>query len=140
MKLTLKIAKEILDRRDRSFMDCDLETYLDVWDDMCVVEIPGATLNGKEELGSMIGAAWDAMEPMHMETRSFGISTSLIHQEFAIVWRNRKTDERTLQTGMSVCECGTDYRWLWLHDYFDAMGRESAMKSPKVAQALTRTD
>ncbi len=136
MTLTLESAKQILDQRDRSFMDCDLAKYLDIWHDDCVVEVPGTTLNGKQELKATIEAIWSAMEPVHMETRSFGVNGSLIHQEFAIVWRNRETNERTLQTGMSVCECGADNRWLWLRDYFDSVERGSAMKSSKVAQAL----
>lgn len=136
MKLTLEFAEEILNKRDRSFLDCDMEAYLDIWDDNCVVEIPGLTMNGKPELEAMIGSAWELMEPIHMETRSFGINGSLMHQEFAIVWRNRETGERTLQTGMSVSECGPDGRWLWLRDYFDATQRESALKSQKVEASL----
>jgi hypothetical protein len=136
MELTLEIAREILSRRDRSFMDCDMENYLDIWSDDCVVEIPGITLNGKSELEAMINSAWESMKPVHMETRSFGINRNLMHQEFSIVWRNRQTGKRTLQTGMSVSECGPDGRWLWLRDYFDSTQRESALKSDKVIESL----
>jgi hypothetical protein len=136
MELTLEVAKEILSRRDRSFMDCDMEAYLDIWDDSCVLEIPGLVLNGKPELEAMIRSAWDIMEPLHMETRSFAINGNLMHQEFAIVWKNRETEERSLQTGMSVSECASDGRWLWLRDYFDPAGRESALESGVVSRTL----
>jgi hypothetical protein len=136
VKLTLASAKKILNRRDRSFMDCDMEAYLDIWDDHCVVEIPGRVLNGKRELEAMIRAAWDMLEPLHMETRSFAINGNLMHQEFAIVWRNRETGERILQTGMSASECGADGRWLWLRDYFDSAGRASALESGILSRNL----
>ena len=135
-EISLSMAKEILDRRDRSFMRQDIDAYLDIWSDNCIVELPSATLTGKTQLKLAIKAAWALREPLLLETRNFAVNGNVIFQETAIVWRNRLTDKRTWETGMSLCECGADGRWTWLRDYFDPKGRKSALDSNAVTTAL----
>ena len=43
--MTLDEAKEILERRDRAYLDCDMEGYLDIWAEDMTIDVPNSRLD-----------------------------------------------------------------------------------------------
>ena len=119
VSVTLEQAKAILDLRDRSFVACDIDSYLSIWATDCTVEGPAHFIEGRENLGNAIQAAWSIQTPIHMATRTFGVNGNIMFHEFVLIWENRESRERLLQTGASVSEVDESGQWRWLREYFD---------------------
>lgn len=126
MALTLEQAEAILDLRDRSFVACDIDAYLSIWAENCTVEGPTHFIEGRENLGKVIEAAWSAQKPVHMSTRSIGINSDTMFHEFVLLWEHRGSGELYLQTGSTVCGVDAAGHWSWLREYFDPVDRRRA--------------
>ena len=139
MAVTLEQAQEILSLRDRSFVACDIETYLSIWAENCTIEGPTHFIEGRENLRKAIEAAWSLQKPIHMSTRTVGVGADHMFHEFAIVWEDRASAERSLHTGSTVCAVDSSGRWSWLREYFDPAGspRPSAAKLPEIRDLLS---
>ena len=66
-----------------------------------------------------IEGAWSISNALHFETRAFSVNGNSLLNEFAIVWKNRSTNEITLQTGMGVIDLNNEGKWVSLRDYFE---------------------
>ncbi|MBY0400137.1 hypothetical protein K2X89_07565, partial [Myxococcota bacterium] len=73
-----------------------------------------------------------------METRAYAIHGSSILNEFVIVWEERQSGARSVQTGMGVLEVGERGRFTFLRDYIEATEgvRPSARELPAVKKLL----
>lgn len=142
-----ELARKSLERRNRCSMEADMADYLAMWTDDCCVEVllpakPGEAATSiefdKAGLEAAVGAAWRLREVLLMETRGFALQGSQLFNEFSIVWRDRRSGERSLQTGVGVAELAEDGRWRSLRDHYDASGgaMRSALRSPEVARLL----
>jgi hypothetical protein len=85
-----------------------------------------------------IVAAWNVSRALHMETRAYAIRGRSILNEFAIVWEDRRSGARTVQTGMGVLEVGERGRFTYLRDYIETTDgvRPSARELPAVQKLL----
>ena len=140
MSVPLEKVEEFLTARNECFMKADLDAYLELWSDEGIIELNAFVCNGKEEIGNTISFAWSMLTCLHMETRTFAINGHSILNEFSIVWKNNKTEEITLQTGMGVIEINEEGKMTYLRDYFDANEgqRPSALQSSKIRQLLSK--
>ncbi len=140
MKLTEAIAHDLLSERDRTFMAADIDAYMNLWADDGCIEMGSMQFTGIKNIRDTIIFAWSMLKALHMETRSFAINDKLILNEFAIVWLNNKTGERSLQTGMGVLEVNEEGKFISLRDYFESSDtkRKSSFELPAVKQLLNQ--
>jgi hypothetical protein len=138
LKLTLEQARTITEKRNAAMMACDVEAFLDLWADDCVVEGPEHYLEGKEQLRASMEAAWAAMQPVQMVTRSLAVEGDALYYEFAVVWKVRSTGDRILFTGMTYHQVDSRGHLLLCREYFDPIGkpRRTAAESDEIARAL----
>jgi hypothetical protein len=142
MTLSIEKVEEFLAKRNECFMKADLNSYLDLWSDNGTMELNAFVCEGKEKIGKTISFAWSMLSCLHMETRTFSINGKSILNEFAIVWKNNKTGDITLQSGMGVIEINEAGKMTYLRDYFDSSDgqRPSALKSEKVNVLLSKAN
>ncbi len=134
MPLSLDTAKTLLGRRDRAFIDRDIDAYLDLWCEAARIEGPEHAIEGKSNLRRSLEQAWKTWDPVYMSTASLGVSGWLLHHEFVAVWERRGQETRRLISGVGVAEVDRDGRFVWLREYFDPSGtlRASVMARPEV--------
>ena len=125
----------MLDRRDRAFVERDVDAYLDLWTEDCLIEGHDHVIQGQAELRLAIEKTWRSWEPIYMGVLSLGVAGDWMHHEFASVWERRGQTIRRLVTGMSVAEVSGAGRWIWLREYFDPSGviRPSVLERPEIA-------
>lgn len=132
-------AEQMLQIRNESFMQADIEAYMSLWNDDGVIEMGDKRFAGGAAIRQAIVAEWSSSRVLHFETRSFAIRGRLLLNEFAIVWQDRKTGAITLQTGMGVLEVAENGRFCALRDYMEAADgmRSSALAIPAVGKHFT---
>ncbi|MFT5444772.1 MAG: hypothetical protein ACI8W3_003830 [Myxococcota bacterium] len=142
MTLTLEGANEITNRRNAAMMRGDVDAFLDLWDEACVVEGPEHYLEGKEELGTSIKAAFAAMKVVLMTTRSMAVQADVLFYEWTIVWEVRASGERMLFTGMTHHRVSDAGKLLHCREYFDPSGsvRKTVLLDAAVAAASRRAE
>ena len=115
-------------------MKADIEAYMSLWNDDGVIEMGPHQFVGAQAIRNAISGAWSASSVLHFETRSFAIRGNQLLNEFAIVWKDKKTGKVTLQTGMGVLEIGENERFSFLRDYMEATDgrRQSAADLPSI--------
>ena len=148
MPISIDEAREILEQRNLAFMRADLEGYMSFWSKDGVMELDGIQICGRQKMKEAIEGAWAISNVLHFETRAFSVNGNTLLNEFSIVWKNKETNEVTLQTGMGVIELDRDGKWVFLRDYFDASGnnffdsssskRLSALESAEVSELVGR--
>ncbi|HQQ64466.1 MAG TPA: nuclear transport factor 2 family protein [Pseudomonadales bacterium] len=141
MKLTDAMAKDLLLARDNAFMAADLDAYMKLWsEEGCIIEMGSMRFSGSKNIRDTLTFAWSMLKALHMETRSFAVNDRLILNEFAIVWLNKKTGERTLQTGMGVLEVNDACQFISLRDYLEPADakRNSALELPAIKQLMNQ--
>ena len=141
-----KQVEEIFERRNRCFMEADIESYMAMWAEDGFIELDGVRAEGKSSIRAAVADAWEVATVLLMETRSCAAHGNTLLNEFSIVWRHKGTGLVTLQTGMGVIELNDEGRWTCLRDYFDASSgsylddatstRVSALNSAAVARLL----
>lgn len=138
MPLDLEQARAITDRRNAAMEAGDVEAFLDLWADDCIVEGPDHYLEGKDELRASIERAFTAMQPAKMLTRSLAVAGDALFYEFAIVWEVLSTGDRMLFTGMTHHTVDAEGRLLRCREYFDPPGktRRTAAETPEIAALL----
>jgi ketosteroid isomerase-like protein len=138
VKLTFDQARTITDRRNEAMMNCDVEAFLDLWADDCIVEGPDHYLEGKQQLRESMEAGWAAMKPLRMVTRSLAVEGDAMYYEFAVVWEVRSTGDKILLTGMTYHRVDARGRLLLCREYFDPLGkpRRTAAESPELADLM----
>jgi len=138
LELTLARARAITEARNTAMMDCDIQAFLDLWADDCVVEGPEHYLEGKSQLRASIEQSWAAMKPVKMTTRSLAVEGDAMYYEFAVVWEIRSTGARMLLTGMTYHQVDEQCRLRFCREYFDPLGkpRRTAAESPELAPLL----
>lgn len=151
MTLTPSRAEAMLDRRNRCFMEANMDDYLEMWVDDCTVEvlIQRSSSSGPDvhatsvrldraALEQAVGEAWRERDVLLMETRAFALHGQTLFNEFSIVWEVKADRCRTLQTGVGVIEVAADGRWRSLRDHYDSTGSsmQSALGSSAVSRAL----
>ncbi len=138
MELTLERARAITERRNAAMRACDSEAFLELWADGCSVEGPEHVLEGKQALRAAMEAAWAAMQPIQMLTRSLAVEGDAMFYEFAVVWELRSTGKRMLFTGMTYHQVDAQGHLLRCREYFDPPGkpRRSAATAAELAPLL----
>lgn len=133
--LSLEQARELLARRDRAFVERDVDAYLALWREDARIEGPGHALEGLADLRRSLEHAWRTWDPLYMGSPSIGVSGWLLHHEFVAVWERRGQSLRRLVTGVGVAEVDRAGRFVWLREYFDPAGtlRASALARPEIA-------
>lgn len=131
-------ALELLHGRDAAFMNADIEAYLALWEPNGTIEFGADRFVGAVAMRDAIVAAWNASRALLMETRAYAIRGDSILNEFVIVWEDRRTGARTVQTGMGVLEVGERGRFTYLRDYVETMKgvRPSARDLPGVRRLV----
>lgn len=131
-------ALELLHGRDAAFMNADIEAYLALWEPDGTIEFGAHRFVGTAAMREVIVAAWNVSRALLMETRAYAIHGGTILNEFVIVWENRRTGARTVQTGMGVLEVGERGRFTQLRDYVETTERvrPSAREMPAVKKLL----
>lgn len=119
-------------------MSGDVDAFLDLWDEACVVEGPEHYLEGKEELGTSIKEAFAAMKVILMTTRSLAVQADVLFYEWTMVLEVRASGERMLFTGMTHHRVAETGKLLHCREYFDPSGslRRTALVDEAVAVAL----
>ena len=140
MPLTPERAATITDQRNAAMVAANAEAFLALWADDCVVEGPEHLLEGKGALRDAMEGAFAVMKPLEMVTRSLAVAGDAMFYEFAIVWENRASGERTLHTGMTYHQVDTQGHLVVCHEYFDPPGkpRPSAAEHPRIASLLVK--
>ncbi len=138
MQLTLERASAITDARNRAMVDCDIEAFLDLWADDCIVEGPEHFLEGKGALRSAMEGGWAAMKPLEMVTRSLAVQADAMFYEFAVVWEVRASGDRMLFSGMTYHRVDDSSRLKLCREYFDPPGkpRRTAAEMPRLGALL----
>ena len=138
MPLTLERAQQITDQRNAAMMASDIESFLRLWSDDCMVEGPEHFLEGKQQLRAAISGALSAMQPLKMVTRSLAVQDDAMYYEFAVVWEVRSSRHRMLQTGMTYHQIDGEGLLLHCREYFDPTGktRRTAAESPEIGSLL----
>jgi len=133
--LDIETARSLLERRDRAFMDRDIDAYLALWSDGARIEGPDHTIEGLDVLRGSLEQAWKTWDPVYMGVPSLGVSGWTLHHEFIAVWERRGQTLRRLITGVGVAEINRQGRFVWLREYFDPSGtlRASALSRPEIA-------
>lgn len=131
-------ALELLHGRDDAFMNADIDAYLSLWEPDGTIEFGAHCFVGTAAMGEAILAAWNVSRAVHMETRDYAVNGRSILNEFVIVWEDRRTGARSVQTGMGVLEVGERGRFTFLRDYVEATERvrPSALELPAVKRLL----
>jgi len=131
-------ALELLHGRDAAFMNADIEAYLALWEPDGTIEFGASRFVGAAAMREAIVGAWNVSRALHMETRAYAIHGCMLLNEFVIVWEDRRTGARTVQTGMGVLEVGERGRFTYLRDYIEATKgvRPSAHDLPAVKELL----
>jgi len=101
MQLTIERASESTESRDRAVVACDIEAFLSLWAEDCIVEGHEHYLEGKAALRAAMEGAWSAMQPIEMVTRSLAVHGNAMVYEFALLSEVRTTRDRLLLTGMT---------------------------------------
>lgn len=138
MTLTIEQARTITDQRNAAMTSCDIESFLALWAEDCIVEGPEHHLEGKEQLRSAMKAGWDSMKPLRMVTRSLAVEGDAMYYEFAVVWEVRSTGARLLFTGMTYHQVDAEGRLRICREYFDPLDkpRRSAAESAELGPLL----
>jgi hypothetical protein len=138
MTLSETRAAEMLRIRSEAFMNADIETYMSLWSEDGVIEMGSHRFVGAQAIRNAISGAWSASRVLHFETRSFAIRGNQLLNEFAIVWKDKKSGKITLQTGMGVLEIGENGRFYFLRDYMEATNgmRQSAANLPPIRRLV----
>ena len=138
MNITLDQASRITRLRNDAMVACDVDAFLALWADDCLVEGPQHYLEGKDALAKSIRDGLAAMKPVQMLTRSLAVNGPALFYEFSIVWEVRESGDRFLFTGMSYHEVDDDGKLSVCREYFDPPGhpRRSAAESPETAAVL----
>ena len=97
-------AVDLLSRRDKAFLSCDLMSYIELWDTNCIVETSTNTMNGKDELERSVGLFWNLYQPMTIDSKSVKVSGDRIYQEYRLTMKEVSSGEIVLQTGMDIFE------------------------------------
>ena len=97
-------AVDLLSRRDKAFLSCNLKAYLELWDTNCIVETSTDTMSGKDELERSVGLFWNLYEPTTIESKSVKVCGDRIYQEYKLTIKEVSSGELILQTGMDVFE------------------------------------
>jgi hypothetical protein len=134
--LTLDTARSMLERRDRAFVERDIDAYLELWAVDARVEGPSHSIEGHAELRRSIERAWHSWQPVYMGFTSLGVSGWLMHHEFVAVWEKTGQTLRRLVTGVGVAEVDRSGRWIWMREYLDPSGTErpSVMSRPEISE------
>lgn len=137
MILTLERAQAMTQERDRSMKAGDVDAYLELWADDLVDEAPFFCIEGKAQLRAAIEGALAASRVVEMVTRTRAVADDAVYYEFAMVWENRSTRERTLQTGMTYHEVDAAGRWCVCREYWDPADkpRRSSAELPEITEA-----
>lgn len=138
MEITLGQARVITNRRNTAMVDCDVDAFLALWSDDCIVEGPHHYLDGKQALAASLRAGLATMMPVQMVTRSLAVNGPALYYEFAIVWEVRENGDRMLFTGMTYHETDANRRLSLCREYFDPPGhpRRSAAESAELRPYL----
>ena len=139
MTIRLEQARELLERRNRAFAAANLDAFLALWSDDCVVEGPEHLLKGKAELGATLEQVWSkVIRPIHMTVHGVAVQGDAIFYEWAFVAEMRANGQRLVQSGMSAHGVNAQGRFTWCREYFDPIHvrRPSALGLPSVAAAL----
>ena len=138
MQLTLERATEITDRRNQAVVACDIDAFLALWADECVVEGPEHRLEGKASLRAAMEGSWTAMQPIEMVTRSLAVQGNAMFYEFAMLSEVRATSDRILLSGMTYHQVDAAGRLKLCREYFDPVGkrRASAAGESRLAKLL----
>lgn len=131
-------ALELLHGRDAAFMNADIEAYLALWEPDGTIEFGAHRFVGAASMREAIVAVWKVSRALHMETRAYALHGRSILNEFVIVWEDRRSGARTVQTGMGVLEVGERGRFTFLRDYIEVTDgvRPSARELPVVRSLL----
>jgi hypothetical protein len=97
-------AVDLLSRRDKAFLSCNLKAYIELWDKNCIVETSTNTMNGKDEIERSVGLFWSLYQPMIIDSKSVKVSGDRIYQEYRLTMKEVSSGEIILQTGMDVFE------------------------------------
>ena len=138
MQLTIERATEITETRNRAVVECDIEAFLCLWAENCIIEGPEHYLEGKESLRAAMEGSWSAMKPIEMVTRSLAVYENAMFYEFALVSEVRATRDRLLLTGMTYHQVDSQCRFTQCREYFDPPGqpRRTVAASPEFARLL----
>ena len=141
MSLSLETARSMLERRDRAFVERDIDSYLGLWCENARVEGPDHAIEGHADLQRSIERAWRSWEPVYMGFTSLGVSGWLMHHEFVAVWERSGQTTRRLISGVGVAEVDRGGRWIWMREYFDPAGtrRPSVTQRPEIAELEPET-
>ena len=139
MRLSLAAAARITDARNKAMIECDIEAFLGLWSDDCIVEGPTHYLEGKEALRGAMEGAWAAMMPLEMITRSLAVNEDAMFYEFAVVQEVRANRDRFLFSGMTYHQVDDASRLSRCREYFDPPGhpRRTAATEPRLAALLS---
>ena len=97
-------AVDLLCRRDKAFLSCNLKAYIELWDTNCIVETSTNTMNGKDELERSVGLFWSLYHPLTIGSRSLKVSGNRIYQEYRLTLKEVSSGETILQTGIDIFE------------------------------------
>jgi uncharacterized protein (TIGR02246 family) len=101
--IRLEQAYELPDRRNRAFAAADLDAFLSLWSDDCVVEGPEHLLRGKAALRAVLEQVWtNALRPIHMTVHGVAVQGDVIFYEWAFVAEMRASGQRIVQSGMTA--------------------------------------
>ena len=124
--LTRAEAVSLFEARRKAWLDEDAETYLALWSDDMVIELPGREeLRGKLAYTELIHQSFAAMRPLAWEFHRIVVDGDHVLSEWTITGELRRTGRTVTWRGMSICRVTGGLIQAW-REYWDPAVLRSA--------------
>jgi limonene-1,2-epoxide hydrolase len=115
----------LFEQRRDAWLRGDLDTYLGLFADDLVIEIPGRDpIHGLARYAELVRASHEHVEPRRFEFHEIAVHGSKVLSEWTIEIARRADGARITYRGMSICEIrdGRIVRWREYYDPADLAG------------------